>query len=62
MFKPCVRHLECFERDKKHDMRDKKRSQGDISSLCPSVTNLIKAQVYVIRVKYFPNITAAILQ
>ncbi len=38
MFKPCVRHLECFE-------RDKKRYQGDISFLCPPVINLIQAQV-----------------
>ena len=36
--KPCVRHLECFE-------RDKKRYQGNISFLCPPVVNLIKAQV-----------------
>ena len=56
-FKPCVRHLECFERDKKrytgqktisgtkNDIRDKKRYQGDISFLCPPIINLIKAQV-----------------
>ena len=59
-FKPCVRHLECFERDKKryqgdrdkktisetkNDIRDRKRYQGDISFLCPPVINLIKAQV-----------------
>ncbi len=53
----CVRHLECFERDKKrypgqktisgtkNDIRDKKRYQGDISFLCPPIINLIKAQV-----------------
>ncbi len=29
----------------KNDIRDKKRYQGDISSLCPLVINLIKAQV-----------------
>ena len=57
MFKPCIRHLECFERDKKryqgqktisgtkNDIRDKQRYQGDISFLCPPVVNLIKAQV-----------------
>ena len=56
-FKPCVRHLECFERDKKrypgqktisgtkNDIRDKKRYQGDIPFLCPPIINLIKAQV-----------------
>ncbi len=56
MFKPCVRHLECFERDKKryqgqktisgteNDIRDNKRYQGDISFLCPHVINLIMAQ------------------
>ena len=56
-FKPCVRHLECFERDKKrypgqktisrtkNDIRDKKRYQGDISFLFPPIINLIKAQV-----------------
>ncbi len=56
-FKLCVRHLECFERDKKryprqktmsgtkNDIRDKKRYQGDISFLCPPIIDLIKAQV-----------------
>ena len=56
-FKPCVRHLECVERDKKrypgqktisgtkNDIRDKKRYQGDISFLCPPIINLIKEQV-----------------
>ncbi len=35
-FKPCVRHLECFERDKKryqgqkNDIRGRKRYQGHI--------------------------------
>ncbi len=38
MFKPCVRHLECFG-------RDKKRYQSDISFSRPHVINLIKAQV-----------------
>ncbi len=38
MFKLCVRHLECFE-------RDKKRYEGDIPFLCLPVINLIKAQV-----------------
>ncbi len=29
----------------KNDIRDRKRYQGDMSLLCPSVINLIKAQV-----------------
>ena len=45
MFKPGVRHLECFEWDKKKDIRDKKRYQGDMSFLCRPVINLIKVQV-----------------
>ncbi len=52
MFKPCLSHLECFERDKKRYQGQKtiSRTKNDIrvtyrSYACPPVINLIKAQV-----------------
>jgi hypothetical protein len=44
MFKLCVSHLECIERDKKRYQRQKMMSEWHIV-LCPPVMNLIKAQV-----------------